>query len=325
VKVLSPPCWLAGSDLGPLRVGPSGVLIGRSPDCDMVLPDPRTSRHHALVREAMAGPILIPLGRNPTLVNGVRASQVMPLQRGDQLSFPGLQLEVILNDVSRPAGRSWVMLQERGTVMATIRRTLILGSGSTDDLLVPSWPAAALRLDQVGRSLIATFHSPGTIDGAEHPAETVIQLTSGSLLACGEERIRVAAQRDHSQATVLQVKEGLGEPADHFRFLGQTPKGGKLSLSFDGREVQVTLSELRARLFESLLRAGGEPLDDSTLIPLVFPPPQRRTVRDLDLLIHRLRTVLIGEGLDPYRFIERDLSQTRLRVGEHTQLSIEES
>jgi len=321
MKTLSPPCWLSCEDLGKLRVGASGVLIGRSPDCDMVLPDPRTSRHHALVREGISGPILIPLGRNPTLVNGARVAQVMPLQDGDKLGFPGLKLEVILNTRIRATGRTWLAARERGTVMTTIRGATALGGGPDDDLIVPGWPPGAAHLDLVGRSLIATFHQPGTLDRVEHPADAVVQLTSGNLLAFGGERLRLLVQRDHSQSTMMSLETEEYAPLEFVRYTPQGKKGGVLELAFDGQQVSVELSELRARVVGALIHAGGEPLSDETLIPIAFPPPQRRTARDLELLIHRLRTTLLQEGLDPYRIIGRTGSQTRLLIDERTELA----
>jgi hypothetical protein len=321
MKVLSPPCWLSCEDLGRFRVGAEGLLLGRSPDCDLVLPDPRTSRHHALVREGLSGPLLIPLGRNPTLVNGARVSQVMPLQSGDLLGFPGLTLEVVVSACTRPTGRTWTAIRERGTVMAALRGPLNVGGGDGDDLIVPGWPPAAAHLDVVGRSLIATFKQPGTIDGAEQEAGAVVQLTSGCLLAFGEERLRVLMQRDHSQSTVLIQETEEYTPLESVRCSPLGEKGAVLELVFDDLEVSVELSELRARLVRALVLAGGEAVDDEALLPEVYPPPQRRTSRDLELLVQRLRSALIQEGVDPYRVLERRGSRTRLLVDPGTRLS----
>jgi len=321
VKMLSPPCWLSCDDLGRSRIGASGLLIGRSPDCDLVLPDPRTSRHHALVREGISGPILIPLGRNPTLLNGARISQVMPLQAGDKLGFPGLVLEVVLNTSTRPTGRTWIAMRERGSVMSTIRRPTRLGGADMDDLILPGWPADAVYLDLVGRSLIATFNQAGLLDGVEQSPGAVVQLTSGALIAFGEERLRVLIKRDHTQSTMLVSEIEEYTPLEVVRFTQRSGKGGTLELVFDGEGVIIELSELRARLVEALVRAGGVALPDSALIPVVFPPPQRRTSRDMDLLVHRLRTVLIQERVDPYRIVERGSGGTRLLIDVETEVS----
>ncbi|MFT4978297.1 MAG: pSer/pThr/pTyr-binding forkhead associated (FHA) protein [Myxococcota bacterium] len=317
MKTMHPPCWLSCEALGSLRVGAAGLLIGRSADCDLVLPDPRTSRHHALVREGLSGPLLIPLGRNPTLVNHARISQVMPLQSGDQLQFPGVILEVHLQARSRPSGRTWLAVRERGTVMAPIRRTMLVGGGEQDDMILPGWPDSALRLDIAGRSLIATLRLPATIDDIKHSEGAVVQLTSGNMISFGGERLRLLMQRDHAQSTMI-VQEDLDTPVSELRFASLPVKGGRLQLRLDEREVTVELSDLRARLVEALARAGGDYIRDAELIPIIYPPPQRRTGRDLTLLLHRLRTVLVRVGIDPYRLIEREGDRTRLIIGENT-------
>jgi hypothetical protein len=60
--------------------------IGRAPDNDIVIPDPRVSSHHLVLNRARSGDFVVnDLGAtNPTRVNG-RASQWQELQDGDTL------------------------------------------------------------------------------------------------------------------------------------------------------------------------------------------------------------------------------------------------
>src|ERR1041384_6439761 len=76
------------------RVGPSGVLIGRQSDCDIVASDPSVSRRHALIRLTGTGVEVVPLGRSPVDVNGEPTSKPRELADGDELALPGLRLAV---------------------------------------------------------------------------------------------------------------------------------------------------------------------------------------------------------------------------------------
>ena len=79
----------------PTLVGPSGqrvelsaraVVIGRSDDCDLVLQDEQTSRHHAQVSPAGAGYVVEDLGStNGTLVNGAVVDELVGLSDGDRI------------------------------------------------------------------------------------------------------------------------------------------------------------------------------------------------------------------------------------------------
>src|SRR5262245_30487897 len=87
-------CFLVLPDGPARRVGPSGLLIGRQRDCDIVAADPSVSRRHALVRLTADGAEVVPLGRAPVDVNGAPTTSPRPLADGDHLSLPGLALVV---------------------------------------------------------------------------------------------------------------------------------------------------------------------------------------------------------------------------------------
>ena len=75
--------WLDGE--GARRGGPASVLVGRSPDCDVVIDDLRVSRHHALFRMTEDGVEVIPFGREPVTVNGepcIKADDAAPGRPG---------------------------------------------------------------------------------------------------------------------------------------------------------------------------------------------------------------------------------------------------
>lgn len=60
------------------------ILIGRSPECDIVVPDRQVSRHHAVLERTPAGFQINDLGsKNGTHVNGVRIEEGLLLRDGD--------------------------------------------------------------------------------------------------------------------------------------------------------------------------------------------------------------------------------------------------
>ncbi|MEK6588779.1 MAG: FHA domain-containing protein [Chloroflexota bacterium] len=71
------------------------VLIGRGPECDLVVPDRQVSRQHALIRRTKNGYTLKDLGsKNGTHLNGTPVEGEVPLQDGDVIQI-GLVLRLV--------------------------------------------------------------------------------------------------------------------------------------------------------------------------------------------------------------------------------------
>ena len=71
-----------------LLLGPSGGVIGRSRDCDIVLEDTGISRRHAEIRPTRDGWEIEDLGStNGVLVNGVQVHGREPLHGGETIEF----------------------------------------------------------------------------------------------------------------------------------------------------------------------------------------------------------------------------------------------
>ncbi|MGI8921501.1 MAG: FhaA domain-containing protein [Solirubrobacteraceae bacterium] len=69
-----------------MRVGPGGVVIGRSRECDIVLGDANVSRRHAEIRHDGSDWVVADLGStNGVRVNGQRIEGAAPLSSGDVL------------------------------------------------------------------------------------------------------------------------------------------------------------------------------------------------------------------------------------------------
>lgn len=77
----------------------AAIVVGRSPDCDLVLPgdEVRVSRQHIRIERREAGYLLVDLGsRNGTLLNGqtIEPSSTHPLNETDVVKMGTVELEV---------------------------------------------------------------------------------------------------------------------------------------------------------------------------------------------------------------------------------------
>jgi pSer/pThr/pTyr-binding forkhead associated (FHA) protein len=71
-----------------LVVGPAGVTIGRSRQCDIVLNDPNVSRQHAEIRPRGGSWVLNDLGStNGSLLNGRRIEAPEQVRPGDEIEI----------------------------------------------------------------------------------------------------------------------------------------------------------------------------------------------------------------------------------------------
>ncbi len=63
-------------------------LLGRSPECNVIIPDPRASRRHAMIRRQDDGYWFFDLGSfNGSYLNGSRVTAARKLSQGDTLDF----------------------------------------------------------------------------------------------------------------------------------------------------------------------------------------------------------------------------------------------
>ena len=169
------------------------TLIGREPDCDLVLVDPSVSRHHARLSHGDTGWTITDLGSaNGTFVNDERV-QCRLLSDGDRIRFGELRVECALFDSPRRAVSRKRTHDSRGAAeklgegMPSSARPV----GSLDDLLdavlAPpfdsaqpavgptgsSTPSGAIRLVRLLKDATETLLDEG---GPEAMLERVIDL-----------------------------------------------------------------------------------------------------------------------------------------------------
>jgi predicted component of type VI protein secretion system len=147
-----------------LAIKPTGLLVGRSPDCDVVLTKSDASRMQAIVFMGADGPCLSVLGKGPTTVNGEPVVHERNLAGGDRIELPGLVLEVLVEPEQAAAPRvSWLLRGPSG-LFGVVRTPFTVGSAIGADLRLEGGPAVALRFhlaDQLHVEAIAAIEIDG--------------------------------------------------------------------------------------------------------------------------------------------------------------------
>jgi len=79
---------LIGTLPPPQKDGSLQLVVGRAPDCDVIVPDPAVSLKHAAILWDGRSGLLRELGSaNGTFLNGIRIGSRAVLRTGDELSF----------------------------------------------------------------------------------------------------------------------------------------------------------------------------------------------------------------------------------------------
>ena len=165
---MSPVRWWLTDDEGVrLKVDAGGVLIGRSPHCDLVLRDLKASRSHAIVYLDGQGPRLLLLGKGRTLHNAERVEKDVRLLAGDTLTFPGLNVSVAATEEAEHTRGGWVLERPSGGFFGVPHGPFVIGGHESDDLVLSGWPDHALTLHLTQRRLHLTAHVELEVDGCK--------------------------------------------------------------------------------------------------------------------------------------------------------------
>lgn len=291
--------WLVGPSGLRRRVDEGGVLLGRGPGSDWVVPDTRASAVQALVTLGSKGLELRSLGRNPTRVDGKPEARAR-LKHGSVIELPGLVLHVEQEGIEQLT--SW-MVQLRDQRFA-LRRELLVGSGNACGLRVDGWPEQALVLRLAQGQPVVEALCELKLNGVPFEAGEIESLIDGDRVSCLGEQLLVRA-RGERVSTLIASPFPI---AARFCFL---PTGGELHLQFAGGGWLVAeLPELRARLIATLLSPPGEFevgefVPDEVLLPRIWPGQSQRGRLDLNTLVHRTRKDLLRAGIDPGPLLER--------------------
>jgi len=290
------------------RVGPSGVLIGRQRDCDIVASDPSVSRRHALVRLTGAGVEVVPLGRSPIDVNGEPSTKPRALADGDELQLPGLTLAVAIT-IPRPdleARAGFILARADGGSFGIVHTPFVIGGGDTDDLIVKKWPPRTMSLHVAQGVLFVELHAgTATRNGEPLEVDALSAFAPGDELACRGETFVARAVGGPAETTALR-----GADLPKRVVIEMLPRGGRVVFSIGASERAVYLADRRFDLLVALARPpgghrAGEFISDDVLRTVVWPRKPSVTRPEINMLISRCRRDLVDAGLAGPFLIER--------------------
>lgn len=316
--------WLDGAD-GRILVRQGGLLVGRSPDCDVVLPDAQVSRHHALFRLDERGVEVVLLGRVPLAVNGAPVGAVTALREGDAVTLCGWRFRLVVT-AAPPAAEpavAWAITRDGAVHHRVKRATFTVGGGEGDDLFVEAWPPAALTFARAQRALVLQANVAGVHHGHALDEGEVVTVQPGASVTLRGQSLRVLAlARDATAVTAPMLAPELPVSA-RLQFL---PRGGRLTLGFGAREQAVWLADRRCDLVAALLKPPspyrhGEPVPDEVLLPRVWPGGEGGRT-ELNTLVFRARKDLVKADLDGGTLIERSPGAVRFRLAERATVAV---
>jgi DNA-binding response OmpR family regulator len=180
------------------------AVIGRDPDCDIVIPDRQVSRRHAALKRVEGGCQIEDLGsKNGTHVNGVQLQAPMQLQDGDviqvalvaKLAFVGSDATVPLRIETTPDGG--VVSVGRLRLDSASRRVWLSDREIDPPLSVPQF-----------RFIELLYQHPGQVCSRDDVIHTVWPEASGA--GVSEQAI---------DALVRRVRDRLAEIDPDFQYI----------------------------------------------------------------------------------------------------------
>lgn len=307
-EAVSSLAWWLRDPTGTRReIGPRGLLIGRAPDCDIVVAEPEISRHQALVHLEAGEPRLVPLGAASCTVSGKPVDSATNLAEGAQLKIGELQLTLI-GEPREEAGPRWLVQMVGGGLYSIAKPRFSIGGGASDDLRSDALGAGAVVLSPAEGFLGVEVNVPNVkVAGRVLEEGDIGSARVGDLVKVGGLALRIlAGDSSSAETTRHHLRSEPGATSVSLAFL---PRGGRVEMRVAGSTVTVYLAERRCNLVACLLQPpdGFEPgdfVDDDAVIPRVWPN-QSKSRTDLNTLLHRVRKDLIGAGVDGAQLIER--------------------
>jgi hypothetical protein len=200
--------------------GDGETVIGRDPDCDIVLDDDRVSRRHARLVFAQGAWQLSDLdSKNGTLVQGLPMREAA-LDRQGWISFGGLLARFEHSTAERERAEA-LRREERHKTSASLQRELTPSLGL--ERLLERVLASVLELSEADRGVVLLQRSDGAMDVAARR-----NLADSALRASGFSGSVGAIERALSTARPVAVSDALLDP--ELRGRGSVISGGIRSL-----------------------------------------------------------------------------------------------
>lgn len=297
-------CTLTTPEGASRRVDALGVLVGRDPECDIVVEAPEVSRRHALVRIDNDGAELVVLGRVPVLHDGKPCERQQRLADGAELQVGPLVLRVALERVAAPDARSSFRLLVRGASYGVRHTPFSIGGDPHDDLILDGWPAGALRLHVTGAELCLEATVPDVRRNDEPVGDELAALAAGDVVTCLGTPIGIGEVAAAAHTTIT------GPALPSKVIVEMLPRGGRVVFAMPSGEHCVYLADRRLDLIAALVRppAGYQPGDfipDDVLRPLVWPGNPNVIRSEINVHLTRCRKDLVAAGLPGPRLLER--------------------
>ncbi|MDB4929318.1 MAG: Inner rane component of cytoplasmic domain [Myxococcaceae bacterium] len=309
--------WLDAPQ-GRVLIGATKVLIGRSADCTIVLEGAQVSRYHVMLRLGEQGPELLPLGREPVLINGVERRSLTALAAGDAIELCGWSFRVGEGDADpgpAPGKVAWFLERQTGLLHFVSGPSFRVGGGDDDDLIFIDWEHAVLTLDASAGPPVLCALRPGVwCERPLAPGERVT-LATGAHVAYRGETLTVRAKQVVTAGDTEPSTEKNAARRVELEFL---PRGGQLTIEVGGRTLSTRLSDRRCDLMALLLRppapfVAGELIPEEVITARIWPGEENGRT-ELNSLLYRLRRVLDDQGVDAAPLFERLGGGLRFRL-----------